>query len=695
LATEIELKAIQAELLDQVLRCMEHMAESQWYCYFDIFSRLAAENGDCIDLQYAPVRKEGAKGYQVDGFALDAERGELYLAVCDFDPAEEIRSLNQSDITSLFGRVERFFENSLKAEFINSLEESSPAFQAAYPIFQHHAKIRRVRVIIFANARLAVRSKKVDSKELLGKTFTYNVLDLNRYYDIEKSQGNHEPIEIDIAELNGRPLPCLAAHTKSGSYQSYLAAVPGPLLAEIYGRYGARLLEQNVRSFLQARGKVNQGIIKTIHETPEMFFAYNNGLTATASDIKLEEGPDGVPGIKSLQDFQIVNGGQTTASVLYAKDNPPRGATATDLSRVFVQMKLSIVKPDLVEQVVPRISEYANTQNRISTADLFSNHPFHLEMEKISRRMVAPPRPGVMASSKWFYERARGQYKNARGTSNSPAARRFEAEFPPGQVVTKTDLAKVELTFMCLPGKVSLGAQKCFSEFADIVDKGWQNRAVDYNDAYFKSAVAKTLVFDWTDSMVGTADWYKDDRGYKANFVTYTIAWLVNHVREKYNSEIDLDLVWRTQSISDALANALQVIAPLVAARIKAAPGDVRNISEYAKRSNCWNDVKALAIDLPAGLQSILVDRGEVRQQQADARGVRQIDREIEFDQEVLGLVNKVGPLRAFAKEKRFISHKSDAVLTKLERGNINLTSSDKSVLKLLLKNAKDRGFEF
>ena len=59
-------------------------------------------------------------------------------------------------------------------------------------------------------------------------------------------------------------------------------------------------------------------------------------------------------------------------------------------------MKLSMVKPDRAEEVVPRISEYANSQNKVNAADFFANHPFHLEMEKMSRRVPAPSPGGVL-----------------------------------------------------------------------------------------------------------------------------------------------------------------------------------------------------------------------------------------------------------------------------------------------------------
>ena len=251
-------------------------------------------------------------------------------------------------------------------------------------------------------------------------------------------------------------MPCLHASSGTDDYASYLVVLPGQTLSEIYGLYGARLLEANVRTFLQARTKVNKGIINTLKDAPHNFFAFNNGLTATASETTISSNNKGTF-IESVKNLQIVNGGQTTASILYAKDKEK-----ADLANVYVQMKLSVVKPEAIEEIVPLISRYANTQNRISEADFFSSHPFHLHLEKLSRRISAPPKEGSLAGSKWFYERARGQYKDEQAYMTPGARKRFLAEYPRDQMLVKTDFAKYEMTFEGMPHIVSRGAQKCF-----------------------------------------------------------------------------------------------------------------------------------------------------------------------------------------------------------------------------------------
>lgn len=677
-----------ASFMEDVLREADFSGAPQHECFFEMFSGLASENGDTVDLDYTPALKEGNGGYQVDGYALDIDRGELFLAICDYhsDPVEP-QKLNANRMEALFRRADAFCKKAIEPDFINSLEETSPAFSAAYPIYENHKRIKRIRIILLTNAELAVRRKAVEAGEVIGKPVAYNVLDFSRYVDIENSHGQPEPIEIDIKELNGKPLPCLPAHVSGSDYSSYLIVLPGALLSQIYGLYGARLLEQNVRVFLQARTKVNQGIINTVRDSPEMFFAYNNGLTATASDVVLETTEDGNTGISAVRNLQIVNGGQTTASILYAQDQ-----RQAELGSVFVQMKLSVIKPEKVEEIVPKISRFANTQNRISEADFFSSHPFHVQMEKISRRLSAPATKSL-AGTKWFYERARGQYKDAGAYGSAADKRRFQAEFPKNQVINKTDLAKYEASFECYPHLVSQGAQKCFLNFAERVAARWEKKESSFHDGYFREAMARAIVFRQTDKIVSSSDWYKADRGYKANIVTYTIAWLVNHLREDRKMALNLTDVWNRQELPPEIEAAVSLIAEEVAAEIKNTPDTARNVSEYAKQIQCWAKVKALKIKVSDSLYGWAIGVDEAEQQQRDDDKAGRIDVELEFEQRLLGLQPKIAELREVARSKGLLSPNNKKAIEKLERGQFNFTRSEKNAMRNLLERLEDKGY--
>lgn len=670
----------------------EASGEPQAAAFFRLYGELASDNGDCIDLTYTPARNEGRGAYQVDGFAFERDRGDLFLAISDFRSGRELETLNAAQIDTLFERVRRFCELAVQPAFINAVDETSPSFQAAWPIHDGRSLIKRIRVIAFSNARLSTRRKPEMAGEVLGVPLVCSVLDFARYASILSAKGGVEPIEIDVTAVNGAPLPCLPAHSIDGEHTSYLVAVPGTFLAEIYGLYGAKLLEQNVRTFLQARTKVNAGIIKTLETAPEMFFAYNNGLTATAAGITTAPLSGGGLGIASIDNLQIVNGGQTTASILYANDSQRKDRRA-DLSRVFVQMKLSVVNPDRLDEVVPLISRYANTQNKISEADFFSSHPIHLVLERISRNQSAPPKAGALSGSKWFYERARGQYHDRLAHGKPAERKRFELEFPREQLIDKTDLAKFEVTFECRPHIVSRLAQKCFLDYAERVGKAWEGSEAQFNEHWFRSIVAKAIVFKNLDRLVALADWYQRDRGYKLQIVTYSIAWLVHHLQVR-GQELSLDIIWQRQELPADIANALTQIAPQVAATIKDAPPQMKNVGEYCKQQACWATVSASKYDFVDQLDGLLIDHEDAEQARKAAVAAQKVDHDIDFDHVLVAMLANTEPFLSFARGQRLLTPKSDAALKRLTRGDIRLPASERNALKSMVQKMVQAGFE-
>ncbi len=684
-----ELALAYKEIRDDLLLEAEASAEPDRSAFFRLYSELASENGDCIDLEYTPARREGRGGYQVDGYALDIERKELYLAICDFRQEPTLEVLNATQIEDHMKRARRFVELALDPAFINELEDQSPAFRAAYPVFSENAQIRRIRLILFSNARLSTRRAPESAEEIAGRPAVYNFFDFRRYAEIQKSKGAPEPIEIDFALLGAQPLPCLPASGGNAAYASYLAAMPGDLLAKIYGLYGARLLEQNVRTFLQARTKVNRGIISTARETPERFFAYNNGITATASGIRTSRGADGGVVIDAIEDLQIVNGGQTTASILYARDQGQ-----ADLSEVFVQMKLTVVRPELVDELVPKISRFANTQNKINEADFFSSHPFHVAMEQISRRVGPPPRPGAQTSAKWFYERARGQYKDASAYGTAAEKRRFALEFPKGQVFDKTDLAKYHMSFARYPHIVSQHGTKCFLAFAELVAKEWELAPVGFNEGWFKAAVAKAILFRWTDRMIGQSEWYKLDRGWKSQTVTYALAWLDHDLRRKGMAGLNLQLIWNSQEVPEEVCHALSTLAPQIAAAISETPANVKNVGEYCKQQACWAAISKTEFDLDPLPDHVLLEHEDAKEATRSAASVRRIDLEIELDTILVGLVPKADAIAQFARKKGLLSPRSAAALQKVAKGRFNLTGSEKGAMKHLFARFAEEGVD-
>lgn len=683
------LEATYEEFCDDIVARAGETGEPLEAVFFEAYMAAAVENGDCIDLDYCPSGQGGRAGARIDGVAVDPERGVLYVGICDFHVADTLQPLHAAKLEKVRDRLVRFVEQATDPAVMATLSPETEGFDAYYSVWTQLQMIRRVRAVIFTNARLATAKPPEAAGEMAGIPVVYNILDFSRYASIMGSRSGGEPVEIDLEALDAPPLVCLPASTGTGRYASYLAAMPGETLAAIYGLYGPRLLEQNVRTFLQAKTKVNKGIIRTIREAPEMFFAFNNGLTATAAGMTTRKVEGGAELVTRIRGLQIVNGGQTTACVLTAKDR--HGA---DLSGVFIQMKLTIVDEDRIDEVVPRISRFANTQNRISEADFFSSHPLHLALEQISRRLIAPPRPGHVSGAKWFYERARGQYREATSGASAAGRAKFEAEFPKTQLIDKTTLARLEFTFDCRPHTVSAGSQKCFLAFAEFISREWDASPLRFNDAWYRDVAAKAVIARWTDQMVGTSDWYRADRAWKSQTVAYTLAWIVHHGRLRGKAGLDLQSVWRAQDVPDELRDVIRAAAPAIAARLRCAPESVRNIGEYTKHQACWASVSGLAIDGLEVPDIIYLDADQARQDRKDAVQSRRLDVELDFEAGLPAMVPHAHAIGELARRARLATPRADQALRKLASGDILLAPGERSALRQVLDRLKAEGVE-
>ena len=589
------------------------------------------EAGELDAADRVPYRAP-SRGIRVDGYGGDPAEteGTLNLIVLDFQPAQEVGRLTGTEMDTAFRRLSNYLRQALDARWRNALEETSPAFGLADLIAQRWRSIARIRLLLISNRELSERVDGRSAADIEGRKVTYSVWDIRRLHAQATVGYGREDIEIDLEEDFGGALPILPAQQSEVDHQSYLAIVPGEVLAEIYDRWGARLLEQNVRVFLQARGKVNRGIRITLENEPSMFFAYNNGITATAEEIDIaNEG--GQLLLRGLRNFQIVNGGQTTASIHVAK------LRKLDLSKTFVQMKLSVVTPDKATELVPRISEYANSQNRVSTADFFANHPFHVRIEGFSRRILAPSPDGIFRQSKWFYERARGQYADARANLTAAQRKKFDLENPRKQLFTKTDLAKFLNVWEQRPHEVSLGAQKNFAAFAERIGQAWGKSQDDFNETWYRVAVAKAILFKSVERIVSDQTWYQG--GYRANIVAYTIAKLAHDVTAQ-NRAVDFEAIWRQQSPGSTLEDAMAIAAAKVHEVLVQPPAGISNVTEWAKKQACWERIRSLDVDWPHAFIEGLISAEEQRN---TARTARREQRELNGIEAQIAVVN-AGP---------------------------------------------------
>lgn len=670
----IELDEFHQEFFQDVMASADAAGNYAEDSFFSQFCEYLMDSGE---LETADRAYYSGRGLRVDGYGGDpvSSAGELSLVVADFNQSPDVASLTQSELDSIFKRPMNFLAKALDPKFRNSLEETDPGFGLADLIATRWPGISKVRLILISNRLLSGRVEGRESEQVDGTSVSYSVWDIGRLHRLAVSRRGREEIVIDLEADFGGAIPILPAHLTNAGYEAYLAVVPGEQLAAIYDQWGARLLEQNVRVFLQARGNVNKGIRNTLDNDPDMFFAYNNGVTATAEAVETREESRGLV-LTGLRNLQIVNGGQTTASIHAASRKKD-----ADLSKVFVQMKLSIVAPERTMEVVPKISEYANSQNKVNAADFFPNHPFHVRMEDFSRRLFAPSPDGTFRETKWFYERARGQFQDERGKLSGAARRKFDLEYPKQQLIAKTDLAKFLNVWRGHPDVVSRGTQKNFAHFALNIGREWTKNPDEFNENFFREAIAKAVIFRATEKLVTEQPWYQG--GYRANIVAYAIGKIAHDVA-RLNLSIGFDRVWRLQALSPNFTAALEIASKAANEVLTDPPAMTRNVTEWAKNQACWNRVKGMEINWPEGWLDELLTGSDRKDEKRSAVKEQRVLNGIEAQAAV---VNADGAFwqaaRAWASARK--------ILTPMEAGILDVAAaipdrlpSDKQSLKAI-----------
>lgn len=646
------------------------------------------ENGDLEGFEFC--HWDSGRGARVDGYWFDDE-GALSLFVADFEFRDGVETLTQTEVTSALKRASNFFLACAEKGLFKELEETSIEYGLARQIADRGDAILKVNIFLVSERRLSDRVKSLDEKTLAGRPVTYHIWDLDRLYRQRLSSGQREPLEIDFVGMFGRGLPCLKAPLGSDEYSSYLTVMPSRILADLYEQFGARLLESNVRAFLQNRGAVNKGIRATILKEPSMFFAFNNGITATASELEVDVTDKGLV-ITRITDLQIVNGGQTTASLFHTRRNDK-----ASLHDVYVQMKLSVVDKEVGERIVPRIAEYANTQNKVSAADLFSNSPFHIRMEELSRRLFTPAVGGSIRGSKWFYERSRGQYKDEMAKRSLAEQKRFLAEFPKHQMFTKTDLAKFENVWDDHPRWVNLGAQKNFVRYADRIASEWEKDSEAFNEFYFRRVVARALIFRAAEKLVSGQPWY--DGGYRANIVAYGIA-LLCEVAKQQGCVLDTRSTWMAQAPDPAILEALRVTVYLANEEIRNPATGISNVTEWAKRPACWermvHDVPSLRSALPTSFLELLIPVALERAERKEAKKDQAIDDGVEAIARVIKVSTRTWrQIRDRLSDKESLNEKELGILKLVTREPKGMPSDKQAkILIELLQRGESEGIQ-
>ena len=602
--------------------------------------------GELNDPMPMSIEIRGRRGriMAFDAYAYDEADSALILIASDFtNERDTANTLTNTRITDLYTRMRNFLDEAINGKMSDYCDDSDPAIILAKEFRKKVGKrmldteILRFKFYILSNSVLSKQVKNVAQEDFLERPVELNIWTLERMFQTFTSDAS-EIVEFDTKDFDCEGIQYLKADLGDNSdYDAYLGIVPGKFLADLYLKYGSKLLQGNVRAFLSVRGKVNKGIRSTIINNPENFFTYNNGIAIVARSIGFSTDKTKITHFK---DLQIINGGQTTASLANAiiRKEDKKG-----MGNLFVPMKLTVlnVDNDMSEEDIERynditktISKCANCQNPVSDADFFSNHPFHVMMEKLSQKVLAPPVAGKPYQTRWFYERSRGKWEQEQMKLTQAQRKTFCEKSPKNQVVKKEKLAKCLNTIRMNPHQVCQSSAINFNRFADYVEELYDKSKDSINEEFFKKGICSVIMFDELDVMINKSDWYPKG-GDKAQIVPYTIAKLMSLLPK--DTDLDWKTIWNKQTMYPDLAKELIRLA-LVTQRYlteQAGGGLVRTIS---RTHSVWDTYKKVPFELSSAFTSTLISKEETKATEAAAKRAHKFNLNIEASVEIFNL---------------------------------------------------------
>lgn len=558
------------------------------YC-IEVFESIGKSEGARV-LSYIHPNNQGGIDWKINGYCLKDlfkdENKREYFETLDlfitFYKNEYNYNITKDDYTKTLNQSKRFLNSALKRH-IDYIDPSNSELVHLIKIIGQQGKdFDRINIYFLING---FSNHDKDKIEINDTDIFVHTWDIARLFKINESNSVHEPIEIEFEKFSedGKGLQCLRVPNIDEMYDCYLAIIPGEILSRLYKEFSNELLESNVRAFLGQAGKFNKGIRDTIRSKPQMFLPYNNGITATAESVETKL-LDNQLVITRLNDFQIVNGGQTTASLYHTK----KKFKDADLSKIFVQMKLTVIKDKEQKNIeVPNIARFANSQNKVSELDLSSNNPYFVQIESLSRKKYVVNPENKNQSLLWFFERANGQYRETLNKQTPAQQKRFKEQNPSNLKFVKSDVAKFINLWELEPHFVSQGSQKNFIHYIKkINDLVGKNKLPGHN--FYRKLIANAIVFKTVDKLFGRKNINAiGDTSIKALTVAYTISYF--HFLT--NNRLDLWKVYEEQMIDDFLKSHLKKLLIFVYDHIVLEANNSL-ISEYAKRSSSWEKLK-------------------------------------------------------------------------------------------------------
>ena len=515
---------------------------------------------------------------RIDSFFIQPEGdGEftLHAFITDYATRESLEDLPGTVIDSIYEQVFSFLLSSLNAKFRDCIYPDRAAKQWAELTNEYKDRLSAIKIWIISNR---VADNLEDGTRRIDFAGSHAELSL-RVLDL-RSLANEKLNELDLNSVGG--VDTLDATRNGTGYQCYLTVLPARYLVDAYSAYGPGLIEKNVRSYLGAN-KINKGIFQSVEQEPEDFVAFNNGLVIVADSVDYRDRR-----IHLIRNFQIVNGGQTTATLYRAflQSEKNGGQKIADgLDKVFVPVKLIVIDraKKNSDSFVGKISVAANSQTKIKTSDLSSGSEYYITFEEIAARQV--PNDG----RKWFFERMTGAYSDKLFREEKLGRKyAFSEEYPKSKCVSKLDIA---LAACCWDGEPIICAQGKEKAFKWFDEKFSENVPTE---AEVRRRICQWMVFSALEKNV------KDRISNPRVPVVYALALF----SAEYSMRIDWEQIWQEQEANSALLFLLSQLTTDVNLCIRRSMGDMM-IAMYGRKEECGLALKQNIDVMSYGFESL------------------------------------------------------------------------------------------
>ena len=610
-----ELKAFLQKLENGVMEVAQNMQNRELaftdYVLGEIADKIDAKR---YNISYGKVlRRDNAVLGEIYGYN-ESSNGEvltLFYTIYDSLATDEVKTIPSEVLQRAFVRLQGFYEQARNG-IAAGMSKDNALYEAAALIAKNWKNYYQIKLCILSNCaagKTEIRRRRIDSKDL-----SYDVWDLRKLCDHMEGESDHEIIDLSFGygKDYNYTIPYIKMVSDMYDYECVIAMFPAKLLYHLYKKYNTRLLISNVRYFLgfkkTKKNHTNMDIKETLTKEGQMFLAYNNGVTAIASDVVSKKENSGIDIsdksegdtanefiktgiIEAIKDFQIVNGGQTTANIFKTKEGDQSGV---NLNGVFVQIKIIVIPKgrNAIERftLASNVTRSSNTQNQVRYSDYSVNNSFNLRMQQLSELLYAE----TDKREYWFYERVRGQYKERQEGVSKADQGHFKNKYPEKNKFDKRQLAFVWNCWKHVPNDAVKGVS--YDNFIEEIE----NSQYIPDENYFKETIGLLIIYRY---LRGRSENLYKYKGCASVVQAYTIAYLHYFT----GSSFDLLRVWERQQLTAEQQNAIGLLADAIHLCLVSLAGD-EPIINVAKRKNTFKDLTMSELEFdPAEVRKMLL----------------------------------------------------------------------------------------